>query len=50
VKELDMNVSDTNDMMKDVKKAFSGELLMNAGLSFERMWGDFRAKVIVLEA
>lgn len=50
MKELDMNVSDAEDMVKDVKKAFSGELLMNAGLSFKRMWGDFRAKVIVLEA
>ena len=50
VKELDMNVSDAEDMVKDVNKAFSGALLMNAGLNFERMWGDFRAKVIVLEA
>lgn len=50
VKELDMNVTHTEDMVKDVKKAFSGELLMNAGLHFERMWGDFQAKVIVLEA
>ena len=50
VKELDMNVSDSEDMVKDVKKAFSGELLMNAGLHFERMWGDFQAKVILLEA
>lgn len=50
MKELEMNVSDAEDMVKDVNKAFSGELLMNAGLNFERMWGDFRAKVIVLEA
>ena len=50
VKELDMNVADSEDMVKDMQKAFSGELLMNAGLHFERMWGDFRAKVIVLEA
>ena len=50
VKALDMNVSGSEDMVKDVQKSFSGELLMNAGLIFERMWGDFRAKVIVLEA
>ncbi len=50
VKELDMNVEDAKDIVKDKNKAFSGELLMNAGLGFERMWGDFRAKIVILEA
>ena len=50
VKELDMNVADAKDIVKDMDRSFSGELLMNAGLNFERMWGDYRAKVVVLEA
>jgi len=50
VSELDMNVADAKDIVKDVDKAFSGELLMNAGMCIERMWGDFRAKIFVLEA
>ena len=49
-KALDMNVTTPEEMVKDLHKDFSGELLMHAGLNFERMWGDFRAKVIVLEA
>ena len=50
VRELDMHVADAKDIVKDVNKAFSGSLLMNAGMCVERMWGDFRAKIFVLEA
>ncbi len=50
VKELDMNVADAKDIVKDTQHSFSGELLMNGGMIFERMWGDYRAKVVVLEA
>ena len=49
VKELDMDVASSKEMVKDTEKAFTGELLMYAGLNFERMWGDFRAKILVLE-
>ena len=50
VKELDMSVESSEEMVKDMQKSLSGELLMYAGLNFERMWGDFRARVLVLEA
>jgi hypothetical protein len=36
-------------MVKDTGKAYGGGLLMKGGMNFERMWGDFRAKVIFLE-
>jgi hypothetical protein len=43
-------VVDEADMVKDTGKACSGGLLMKGGMNFERMWGDYRAKVIYLEA
>ena len=48
--ELDMHVADEADMVKDTGRACSGGLLMKGGMNFERMWGDYRAKVIYLEA
>ncbi len=50
VNELDMNVEDKADIVKATDKAFSGALLMQGGMVMERMWGDFRAKLIYLEA
>lgn len=50
VNELDMNVGDKADIVKATDKAFSGALLMQGGIVMERMWGDFRAKLIYLEA
>ncbi len=50
ISELDMHVENAADMVKDTGKACSGGLLMKGGMNFERMWGDFRAKVIFLEA
>ena len=50
VKEMDMNAESETTIAKDTQKTYSGELLMNAGILMERMWGDFRAKIIVLEA
>lgn len=50
VNELDMNVEDKADIVKTTDKAFSGALLMQGGMVLERMWGDFRAKLIYLEA
>ena len=50
VRELDMHVADAADFVKDTGKACSGGLLMKGGMNFERMWGDYRAKIIYLEA
>ncbi len=50
IRELDMHVEDCDDIVKDTGKMLGGDLLMKGGMSFERMWGDFRAKVIFLEA
>ncbi len=50
ISELDMHVDSAEDIVKDTGKAVSGGLLMKGGLNFERMWGDFRAKVVFLEA
>lgn len=50
VSELDMNVENKADIVKSTDKAFSGSLLMQGGIVLERMWGDFRAKIIYLEA
>lgn len=50
VNELDMNAEDKTGIVKTTDKAFSGALLMQGGMVMERMWGDFRAKLIYLEA
>lgn len=50
VKELTMEGDMSEPIVKDTGKVFGGELLMNAGLGFERMWGDYRAKVVFVEA
>ena len=50
VNELDMNVEDKADIVKATDKAFSGALLMQGGMVMERIWGDFRAKLVYLEA
>ena len=49
VKELTMEGDLSEPIVKDTGKVFGGELLMNAGLGFERMWGDYRAKIVYLE-
>ena len=49
VKELTMEGEEGASIVKDTGKVFGGELLMNAGLAFERMWGDYRAKIVYLE-
>lgn len=49
VKELSMEGEEGASIVKDTGKVFGGELLMNGGLSFERMWGDYRAKIVYLE-
>ena len=50
VNELDMNAEDKTGIVKTTDKAFSGALLMQGGMVMERMWGDFRAKLIYMEA
>ena len=50
VKELTMEGDLSQSIVKDTGKVFGGELLMNAGLGFERMWGDYRAKIVYVEA
>ncbi len=49
VKELFMEGDLSEPIVKETGKVFGGELLMNAGLGFERMWGDYRAKIVYLE-
>ena len=36
-------------MIKDTEKSYSGQLLQNGGMVLERMWGDFRAKLVWLK-
>ena len=37
------------DITKDTGKVYSGQMLKNGGMLVERMWGDFRAKLIWLK-
>lgn len=50
VKELTMEGDLDEPIVKDTGKVFGGELLMNGGLGFERMWGDYRARLMYVEA
>ena len=45
--EVDMQGED-GSVVKDTDKVYSGQLLENGGIILERMWGDFRAKLIWL--
>lgn len=46
--EVDMQ-GDAESIVKDTDKAYSGQLLENGGIILERLWGDFRAKLIWLK-
>ncbi len=49
VYEADMQGDSPEEIIKDAGKAYSGQLLENGGILVERMWGDFRAKLIWLK-
>ena len=48
VKELDLTKEDESDDQQG-GKALNGGVLMNGGLNFDWMWGDFQAKLFYLE-
>lgn len=50
LQEVEMQGDSASEILKDTGKAYSGQLLMNGGMIMERMWGDFRAKLIRLKA
>ena len=37
------------ELLKDTGRVVSGAVLMHAGLKIERMWGDFRSKLLYLK-
>lgn len=47
--EVDMQEA-SEEIARNTGKAYSGELLANGGIIMERLWGDFRAKLIWLKA
>lgn len=49
VYETDMQGDSQEEIVKDAGKAYSGQLLINGGILVERLWGDFRAKLIWLK-
>lgn len=49
VYEADMQGDSPADITKDTGKVYSGQMLKNGGMLVERMWGDFRAKLIWLK-
>ncbi|MDE5951660.1 MAG: alpha-galactosidase, partial [Acetatifactor sp.] len=46
--EADMQ-GDTEEIARDTGRVCSGQLLQNGGMLVERLWGDFRAKLIWLK-
>ena len=46
--EADMQ-GDTEEITQDTGRVCSGQLLQNGGMLVERLWGDFRAKLIWLK-
>lgn len=48
VYEADMNIEGTDTVVRDTGRQYSGGLLMNGGMIFERLWGDFQSKLFYL--
>ena len=49
VYEVDMQSASADGIAKDTGKVYSGQLLLGGGMILERLWGDFRAKLIWLK-
>lgn len=49
VYEVDMQGASAGEIVKDTGKVYSGQLLQSGGMILERLWGDFRAKLIWLK-
>lgn len=48
IKELDLTKETESDDVAE-GKILNGSVMMNAGICIERMWGDFRAKLLYIE-
>lgn len=47
--EVELQGASEEELVRDTGKVYSGGLLQSGGVIMERMWGDFRSKLIWLE-
>lgn len=41
--------TDREELLSDTERTINGGVLMQAGMNFERLWGDFQARLLYLE-